>query len=479
MQKRVDVAVIGAGHAGLNAIKEIRKITDNWVLINGGPLGTTCARIGCMPSKVAIHLADTYKMRDKLERFGVSGGDALALDRPAALEHVRDLRDTFVDLVLANTTDEMDDEHLIQDYAELLDAHRLRVGEREISAGAIVVATGARSVVPDAWRAEFADGILTADDIFEQEELPASVAVIGLGPIGLEIGQALHRLGVAVTGVEHGQRLSRIQDPAVNRAAVDIFQREFPLWFGDEPKVERCDGGFRVRAGERETIVEKLFLALGRQPNLERLRLDRLGVPMGEHGVPRYDPETLRVGRTSVYMAGDAAGGIANLQRAAAQGRIAGFNAVHRRKRRWRAQTPMAIVFSEPNVAAVGMPWCDFDERHMAVAEQRFGPVGRALIMGQNRGLLRVYAARRSGRILGASMVGPRCEHLAHLLAWAIEEKMTVDRALAMPFYHPVIEEALQDVLLELKAELAKARPGWANGWLSPARTLNRSPAPS
>jgi dihydrolipoamide dehydrogenase len=305
------------------------------------------------------------------------------------------------------------------------------------------------------------------------------VAVVGLGPIGLEIGQALHRLGVAVTGVDHGQRLSRIQDPAVNRAAVDIFQREFPLWFGDEPRVERCDGGFRVRAGEREIIVEKLFLALGRQPNLERLRLDRLGVPMGEHGVPNYDPETLRVGRTSVYMTGDAAGGIANLQRAAAQGRIAGFNATHRRKRRWRARTPMAIVFSEPNIAVVGMPWRDFNERRMAVAQQRFGPVGRALIMGQNRGLLRVYAARRSGRILGASMVGPRCEHLAHLLAWAVEQQMTVERALEMPFYHPVIEEALQDALLELKAELTKPRPGWASGWLKPARTLIRSSVPS
>jgi dihydrolipoamide dehydrogenase len=381
-------------------------------------------------------------------------------------------------LVLANTTDEMDDEHLIQDYAELLDANQLRVGEREISADAIVIATGARSVVPDAWRAEFADGILTADDIFEQEELPASVAVIGLGPIGLEIGQALHRLGVAVTGVDHGRCLSRIQDPAVNRAAVDIFEREFPLWFGDEPRVERCDGGFRVRAGARETIVEKLFLALGRQPNLERLRLDRLGVAMGDHGIPSHDSETLRVGRTSVYMAGDAAGGIANLQRAAAQGRIAGFNAVHRRKRRWRAQTPMAIVFSEPNIAAVGMPWRDFDERRMATAQQRFGPVGRALIMGQNRGLLRVYAARRSGQILGASMVGPRCEHLAHLLAWAIEEKMTVERALEMPFYHPVIEEALQDALLELKAELTKARSGWASGWLKPAHTAVRSSVP-
>ena len=74
----------------------------------------------------------------------------------------------------------------------------------------------------------------------------------------------------------------------------------------------------------------------------------------------------------------------------------------------------MAIVFSEPNIAAIGMPWGDFDERHMAVAQQRFGPVGRVLIMGQNRGLLRVYAARRSGRILGGTMMRPRCEHLVH-----------------------------------------------------------------
>jgi dihydrolipoamide dehydrogenase len=476
MTKRVDVAVIGAGHAGLNAIKEIRKVTDDWVLINGGPLGTTCARIGCMPSKVAIHLADTYKMRDKLERYGVSGGDALQLNRPAALEHMRDLRDTFVDLVLANTTDEMDDQHLIEGYAELLDAQRLRVGEQEIHANAIVVATGARSVVPDAWREDLADGILTVDNVFEQEELPASVAVIGLGPIGLEIGQALHRLGVAVTGIDHGERVSRIQDPAVNRAAVDIFRREFPLWLGDEPQVTRCDGGFRVRAGGREVVVEKLFLALGRHPNLGRLRLDRLGVPMDAHGVPRCDPKTLRVGRTPVYLAGDAAGGIANLQRAAAQGRIAGWNAVHRRKHRWHAHTPMAIVFSEPNIACVGLDWRDFDEGRMAVAEQRFGPVGRALIMGQNRGLLRVYAERRSGRLLGAAMVGPRCEHLAHLLAWAIEQRLTVERALAMPFYHPVIEEALQDALLELRAALAAPRRRWVMGWLGPRGVAARAP---
>jgi dihydrolipoamide dehydrogenase len=118
----------------------------------------------------------------------------------------------------------------------------------------------------------------------------------------------------------------------------------------------------------------------------------------------------------------------------------------------------MAIVFSDPNIACVGREWDALDHERTLVAEQRFGPVGRALIMGRNRGLLRVYADARNGRLLGGAMIGPRCEHLAHLLAWAIESGMTVETALSMPFYHPVIEEALQDALIELRAALDKAR---------------------
>ncbi len=458
MQQVFDVAIIGAGHAGLNAVKEVRKLTDNWVLINGGPLGTTCARIGCMPSKVAIHLAERFQSRQRFERYGIHGADALALDQASALEHVRDLRDTFVDLVLANTTDEMDDEHLLEGYAEFLDANRLRVGDREIRADSIIIATGAKSVVPSPWREQFGDGILTVDTLFEQESLPKSVAVIGLGPIGVEMGQAMHRLGVAVTGIDHGERLSRIADPEVNRAAIDILQREFPVWLGHESRIEPCEAGFRVHSGDRVTEVEKLFVAVGRHPHLGPLHPERLNVPLDPRGVPEYDPETLRIGRLPIYLTGDATGGIASLQMAAEQGRIAGYNAVHRKPRRLRRKTPMAILFTEPNIALVGQRWDALDHDRTAVALQRFGPVGRALIMGQNRGVLRVYADRRSHRILGAAMIGPRCEHLAHLLAWAIECQLTVERVLEMPFYHPVIEEALQDALLELKKELSHQR---------------------
>ena len=455
MGRQVDVAIIGAGHAGLNAVKEIRKHTDNWVLVNGGPLGTTCARVGCMPSKVAIHLADIYQLRDRFERYGVAGGEQLKLNQENALEHVRDLRDTFVDLVLANTTDEMDAEHLMDGYAEFITSNSIRVGNQEIAANAFVIATGSRSVIPPQWKTQFADAVLTVDELFDQERLPESVAVIGLGPIGVEIGQALHRLGIAVTGIDHGETIARISDPQVSRAAADILGREFPIWLGHEPEVSRDGKGFRVRSGEREVLVEKLFLALGRHPNLKRLKLKRLGVELGPLGVPVHDPETLQVGHLPIYLAGDADGRIASLQRAAEQGRIAGHNAVQQHKRRYPQRTPMSIIFCEPNIAFVGKRWHELDPNQVAVAQQRFGPVGRAMIMGQNRGLLRVYADRSSSRLLGAEMVGPRCEHLAHLLAWAIENEMTVNRALEMPFYHPVIEEALQDALHELQAELA------------------------
>ena len=115
----------------------------------------------------------------------------------------------------------------------------------------------------------------------------------------------------------------------------------------------------------------------------------------------------------------------------------------------------MAIVFADPNIAQVG---ARLDSVPDAVTgHQRFGPVGRALIMGRNRGLIRLYAERGSGRLLGAAMVGPRVEHLAHLVAWSIQQRHTVYEMQRMPFYHPVIEEALQDALRDTAQRIMAA----------------------
>ena len=117
------------------------------MLINGGELGTTCARVGCMPSKVAIQVAEDFHRRHIFERYGVAGAEALHMDVGEAMEHIRELRDTFVDRVLAGSTDEMGDD-FIQGYAEFLEPNLLKVGDTLVRAGCFVIATGSRPYVP-------------------------------------------------------------------------------------------------------------------------------------------------------------------------------------------------------------------------------------------------------------------------------------------------------------------------------------------
>lgn len=457
MEKQVDVAIIGAGSAGLFALSKVRQASDSYVLIDGGELGTTCARVGCMPSKVVIQVAEDFHRRGLFDRIGIEGEAQLSLNQEDAMEHVRDLRDVFVDQVLMSSTDNMGEE-LIEGYARFLEPTLLQVGEQTIRANKVVIATGSRPLVPKAWQA-FGERILTTDSLFELEQLPESIAVIGLGTIGLELGQALHRMGVSVTGIDQLDRIAGLNDPTVQKAAQDILGKEFPLWLGATARIEEENGKLRVSAGEQSVLVDKVLASMGRVPNVENLGLENLGVPLDERGLPAYDRNTMQVGKLPVFIAGDVSGDQAILHEAGSEGRIAGYNAVQDKAVAFKRQTPLAINFCDPNIATVGADWNELDADTIAVGEVKFGPVGRALIMGKNKGLLRVYADKGDGRLLGAAMAAPKGEHLAHLLAWSIQQGLTVFDLLRMPFYHPSIEEALQAALNSLRGQIDNPPP--------------------
>jgi dihydrolipoamide dehydrogenase len=452
MGRKLDVAIIGAGSAGLYAMTQVRKSTERFVLIDGGELGTTCARVGCMPSKVAIQVAEDFHRRHIFERYGVAGVESLSIDIGEAMEHVRELRDMFVDRVLAGSTDDLG-EKFIRGYAEFVEPDVLKVGDRVVQARRVIIATGSRPFVPPDWE-PFADRVLTTDELFEQEDLPDAVAVLGLGIIGVEIGQSLHRLSVNVTGVDQLQTIAGLEDPAVNRVAVETLGREFPLWLGHPAEVQQAEGGLEVRAGERSVLVDKVLASLGRVPNLGGLGLEEIGVSVDEKGVPVFNPNTMQIGDLPIFIAGDVTGDKAILHEAGDEGRIAGFNAVRDEPVAFRRRTPLAITFCDPNIATVGADWSALDPEKTAVGEVHFGPVGRALIMGKNRGLLRVYGDKQTGHLLGASMIAPKGENLAHELAWSIQQGLTVFDLLKMPFYHPVIEEALQAALYDLAGKV-------------------------
>lgn len=458
-ERNVDVAIIGSGSAGLYALGRVKASGKSFVLINGGEQGTTCARVGCMPSKVLIQIAEDLHRCSILGRYGVEGHKSLTLDSEEALGHVQDLRDTFVDRVISNSTANMSDEVFIEGYARFLEPNLLEVDGKRIRAGKIIIATGSRPIIPKPWQA-FGDRILTTDTLFELEELPESLAVIGLGVIGLEIGQSMARLGVETTGFDQLETIGGLDDPAVAKAAIEIIGRDFPLHLGHAAEITEEGDKLRVTAGDQSVVVDRVLASLGRRPNLDNLQIENAGIDLGVNTIPAYNPNTMQIGDSHIFLAGDVNAERPLLHEAGDEGRIAGHNATSDQVQAFRRKTPLAINFVDPNICHVGKRWYELDHAQTAVGEVNMAPVGRALIMGKNKGVIRLYADKASGKLLGSEMICAKGENLAHLLAWCIEQEMTVGQLLQMPFYHPVIEEALQAALYDLYAKVEAKNSG-------------------
>jgi dihydrolipoamide dehydrogenase len=453
---QTDVAVIGAGTAGLAAYRAAKAAGARVVLIEGGVYGTTCARVGCMPSKLLIAPAEAAHAVERFDAFGLRGD--VAVDGAAVMARVRRERDRFVGFVTQGV-EALPPSDKMLGYARFVDDTTLAVGDAAVEARAIVIATGSSPAYPAAWNA-LGERLVTNETIFEWPALPESVAVFGPGVIGLELGQALHRLGVRIKVFGRGGGVGPLADPALITEARRVLGSEFHLDTDAHAEVAPADGGVavRYRAQDGETRTEHfdyLLAATGRAPNTRNLGLERTSVVRDALGVPLFDRETMQCGTASIFIAGDANGEVPVLHEAADEGRIAGdnaarFPAVHAGMRR----TPLAIVFTDPQMAVVGGGWRGVRDVPHVTGSVSFDDQGRARVMQRNRGHLHVYAEIGSGLLLGAEMLGPDAEHLGHLLAWARQLDLTIAEMLKLPFYHPVVEEGLRTALRDAYAKL-------------------------
>ena len=451
MSEILDVIIVGGGTAGLAALREVRKRTDNFLIINDGPWGTVCARVGCMPSKALIEGANAFHRRTSFSEFGIQGAEALGIDIAAALRRVRRLRDEFVASTLKTTSDL--GQRALSGRARLLGVGKLEVNGRQFHARSIILATGSHPVIPEGWCA-LGKKLLTTDTLFEQETLPSRMSVLGLGPVGVEMAQALSRLGIHVTAFSENKHIARLSDPEVNAAAVDLLRQEFSLQTGEKADLHTRSDDLYVATKNREIVSDSVLVALGRRPNIDGLGLETLGVELDEYGLPPINPHTMQIADLPVFMPGDANRQAPVLHEAADGGHIAGINAVRTEPLCFKRRTPLTIVFSTPGIATVGKRFESLDGQHMLTGTVNFADQARARMAQRNQCILRLYAEPENGRLLGAEMVAPAAEHMAHLLAMAIDRSLTVQDMLRLPFYHPTLEEGLRTALRELARQL-------------------------
>lgn len=475
MSRKYDVIIVGGGTAGLAALREVRKATRNFLVVNDGPYGTTCARVGCMPAKSLVQAAKDFHRRMVFPELGIYAGQDLILDTMKVLTRVRELRDGFVEATLDKTFSSLGKRH-VRGHATLVGPDAVSVGNRVYRARRIVLASGSVPDLSDV-PASVRDRVITNETLFELPDLPSSVAVVGVGKIGLSIAQALRRLGVNVIGVGRSRFVGGLSDPRVNAYAVERLAAELPLWVGHSFTLEPAQGKVAVRSGKRAAIVDHV-LVVDRRPGLDGLGLERVaGIALDRRGVPRHDRGTMQIGSLPLFLAGDVRGGNTSLHEAEDDGTIAGHNAVASEPARFRRRARLDVCFTDPNIAIVGKRSSSLRERGALVGEVTFEDQGRSKTMAQNLGMLRLYASRDSGRLLGAELMAPAGEHLAHLLSWAVQRRMKACDVLRLPFYHPTVEEGVRTALRAIVAQLPASARTPELRCLGPERPPLRPPA--
>ncbi|HHU95197.1 MAG TPA: dihydrolipoyl dehydrogenase [Alcaligenaceae bacterium] len=458
MQKRqTDVVVIGAGTAGMTAYRAITRAGKKAILVEGDQYGTTCARVGCMPSKLLIAAAEAAHAAAHTAPFGVHIEGDIRIDGKAVMQRVKSERDRFVSFVLKDI-ESFSAEDKVFGYARFVDDHTVQVGDHtQITASSFVVATGSTPFSPKTLQGA-GDRLIVNDDVFYWDDLPKSIVIIGAGVIGLELGQALSRLGVKVTILNRSDKLGGISDPMVREAAREAIGTEVDLIAnaavtGAELVDEQVLVSFDKEGSTHQIKADYVLSAAGRIPNIRHLGLENTSATLNDKGMPDFDKETLLIHNTSIFFAGDVNDQWPILHEAADDGFQAGKNAAQ-----WpeiapvKRRAPMGVVFTDPQIMKVGASYQDLDQDNTVIGEVNFANQGRARVMLKNKGCLRVYADKASGRFLGAEMAGPAAEHFAHLLAWCLQMNLTIEQMLAMPFYHPVLEEGLRTALRGARA---------------------------
>ncbi|OTP67409.1 dihydrolipoyl dehydrogenase [Caballeronia sordidicola] len=457
---QIDVAIIGAGSAGLPAYRAAKAAGASVILIEGGPHGTTCARVGCMPSKLLIAAGEAAHAASRTAPFGVHIDGSIRIDGREVMQRVKSERDRLVGFVL-ESVEAIPAHEKLTGYARFIDDGLLQIGDHtRVRARSIVIATGSSPVIPQMYQA-LGDRAIINDDVFAWSDLPRKIAVVGAGVIGIELGQALAHLGVDVTILGARGRVGPLSDPDIKAYAEKTFSNSFRF----EPRaeveaVERLTDSVQIRfRADSGKLIEESFdyvlVTAGRKPNSDRLELKNTSLTLDLHGNPVFDPLTLQAGTHPVFIAGDANGILPIQHEASDEGRAAGTNAarfpnVVPQIRR----APLVIVFSDPGIAMVGARHADLVPESFVTGEVSFEDQGRSRLMLRNRGLMHIYVDKATRLFLGAEWMGPDAEHIAHLLSWALQMKLTVDSMLEMPFYHPVIEEGLRTALRDSVAAL-------------------------
>ena len=465
MSRKQDLVVIGGGPGGLVVASVAAQVGLKVTLIEKSAfLGGDCLHSGCVPSKALIHMARTAHAT----RTGVSEGllaSMPAIDFGKAIDHVN--------RVIASIQVH-DDPDRFRDYgcdvrfgaARFISPHEVTVAGETITGKRFVIATGSIPAVPPIPLLEKA-GFDTNETIFKQRSLPEQLAVIGGGPIGVELAQAFARFGSKVTIIEMADRLLVNEDRAASLLLQDHLEKEgIEIITAVQVAGIHREGDSRqlVLSNDKTLDCDRVLVATGRRPVVHDLGLETAGVEFGPGGITV--DRRLRTSQKHIYAVGDVCGPYQFTHMAEYQAGIALANIVFRLPRKTDYRVVPRVIYTDPEVAAVGIMEDEAAAQGIKyhVAEFPMADIDRAVTDNATTGLSRILICK--GRVIGASLIGPHAGELVHELALAMQVNAKVKAISALAHAYPTYAQIHRRTINKSYAHLLQSKTTRSLVWL-------------
>jgi pyruvate/2-oxoglutarate dehydrogenase complex dihydrolipoamide dehydrogenase (E3) component len=425
-EPRYNLVVIGAGTAGLVTAAGAAGLGAKVALVERHLMGGDCLNVGCVPSKAIIASSRAVAEARRAEDFGLRLAQGIDADFPEVMRRMRRIRAHISHHDSAKRFHEELGVDLFLGDARFIDGNSVEVGGTRLRFKKAVIATGARPFEPPIPGLSEA-GFSTNETIFNLTELPRRLAVIGGGPIGCELAQAFSRLGSAVTIVEMGPQFLMREDPDAAGILARKFEEEWiEVLLGATTEKVTVLGGEKIlvvrQAGaEREIVADEILVGAGREPNVEGLNLEAVGVECDPVKGVAVD-DNLRTTNRRIFAAGDVAMRYKFTHAADAAARIVIQNALFCGRKKLSAVVMPWSTYTDPEIAHVGMYERDAAERGIEVDTftRHFSEVDRAIADGDEEGFVKVHVKKGSDRILGATIVARHAGEMISELTLAL-----------------------------------------------------------
>lgn len=468
MKTDYDVVVLGAGAAGLAASGIAASFGAKTLLVEHDRLGGDCTWTGCIPSKTLLQAARVAHVARDAHRWGLQCGEP-EVDFHAVMQRVHAVRQQIYDDADRPEHMERLGIHVAEAHAEFLDPHTLHLTrgdarKEELRARKILIATGSRPTLPPIEGLE-GSGYLTNETLFELDTQPRRLLVLGGGPIGIEMAQAFTRLGTETHVFDIADRILGRDDPETAGIVQEALKREgVQLHLGTKiDKVARTKQGFELRSDTQQAFRgDQLLVAVGRNPDVASLHLDRAGLP------PRGPLEVdlrCRTGMRHIFAAGDVTAYPKLTHMAEHMAKIATTNALFPFGPKLEPSHLSWCTYTDPELAHVGATQAQLEQTGTRFEVHRFpyAKADRAITDGRTDGLIKVCASPLRGRVLGVSIAGA---HAGELIAsWAIALRSGIALRHISDTIHPYPTYALANRRAADAWYLAR-RPMWLLRWL-------------